>query len=79
MISSRGSPIVRQTFSRFGTYFVTDSEKSSERPIIVPEYRYVAPRPDGCSERISSFSREPIVAIEERSVMCQPTLRMSST
>ena len=34
MINSRGSPIVRHTFSRGGTYFVTDSEKSIENPRI---------------------------------------------
>jgi hypothetical protein len=37
MITSRGSPSVRQTFSRGGRYFVTDSEKSIDSSIIVPE------------------------------------------
>src|SRR5262249_52842476 len=37
MINSLHSPIVRQTFSRGGMYFVTDSQKSIDKPIIVPE------------------------------------------
>ena len=43
MISSLGLPMVRQTFSRPATYFVTVSEKSIVNPIMRPEYRYTAP------------------------------------
>ena len=46
--------MVRQTFSRPGTYFVTVSEKSIVNPIIWPEYRYMAPTPVGSGVMISS-------------------------
>jgi hypothetical protein len=51
--------MVRQTFSRPATYFVTVSEKSIVNPIMRPEYRYTAPTPVGSGVMISRLSFEP--------------------